>query len=263
VLAGAAVALLTGGWLLVDATSSLGKHPPRPARAEATVSARAAAERGALPMARSVPVRVRVPAIRLDAPVTRLGLAPDGTLDVPPPADPDLAGWYEHGVTPGERGTAVLAGHVDNESGPAVFYNLGALRRGMTVDVERADHSTAVFTIDAVAVYRKSAFPTRRVYRNTGRPELRLITCGGGYTPATGYLGNVVVYAHLTNPATGHSVPRASRPHRAAATPSASAPVIPSFPSAPSAVPSPAAGRVTQAPVANTAIVAATAVPGA
>jgi hypothetical protein len=257
VLAGAAVALLAGGWLLVDATSSLGKHPPRPARAEGTVSARAAAERGAPPMARSVPVRVRVPAIRLDAPVTRLGLAPDGTLDVPPPADPDLAGWYERGVTPGERGTAVLAGHVDNESGPAVFYNLGALRRGMTVDVLRADHSTAVFTIDAVAVYRKSAFPTRRVYRDTGRPELRLITCGGGYTPATGYLGNVVVYAHLTNPATGHSVPRVTRPRRTPAIPPAS--VSPT----PSAVPSPAAGQATQAPAAGTAIVAATAVPGA
>lgn len=87
---------------------------------------------------------------------------------------------------------------MDTRTGPAVFFRLGALTKGRTVEVERADGRTAVFTVDAVEVYDKKPFPDAKVYGNTsGLPELRLITCGG-FTKRTGYLGNVVVYATLT-----------------------------------------------------------------
>jgi sortase (surface protein transpeptidase) len=127
-----------------------------------------------------------------------LGLTPQGSLDVPPPERKNLAGWYEAGTSPGERGTAVVAGHVDNAEGPAVFYDLGALRKGGTVEVDRLDGRTAVFTVDAVEVYDSRAFPDAKVYGAARRPELRVITCGGGYSQTTGYQGNVVVFAHLT-----------------------------------------------------------------
>jgi sortase (surface protein transpeptidase) len=126
-----------------------------------------------------------------------LGLTPTGSLDVPPARPSNLAGWYEAGTTPGERGTSIVAGHVDNAEGPAVFYRLGALRRGATIEVDRRDGSVAVFTVDAVEAYDARDFPDEKVYGAARRPELRVITCGGGYSRATGYRGNVVVFAHL------------------------------------------------------------------
>jgi hypothetical protein len=90
-----------------------------------------------------------------------------------------------------------VAGHVDNAEGPAVFYDLGALTRGRTIEVDRRDGSVAVFTVDAVEVY-DARLPRREGVRAADRPELRVITCGGGYSKQTGYRGNVVVFAHLT-----------------------------------------------------------------
>ncbi|GAA4806105.1 class F sortase [Streptomyces ziwulingensis] len=189
-----AVALCSGAWLLRDGASA---EPPQPSAAEArTGHDRQAPAAPALPP--SPPDRIRVPAISVDAPLTGLGLTPTGSLDVPPTERENLAGWYEAGTTPGEKGTAIVAGHVDNDEGPAVFYRLGALKRGGVVEVARRDGTVAVFTVDAVEVYEARAFPDAKVYGAAARPELRVITCGGGYSPATGYRGNVVVFAHLT-----------------------------------------------------------------
>ncbi|MDG4864960.1 class F sortase, partial [Streptomyces sp. T-3] len=146
----------------------------------------------------SPPLRIRIPAIRVDAPLMGLALTPQGSLDVPPAERRDLAGWYESGTTPGSTGTAVVAGHVDNAEGPSVFYALGALKQGHTIEVDRTDGRTALFTVDAIEVYDSRAFPDEKVYGAARRPEIRVITCGGGYSKKTGYLGNVVVFAHLT-----------------------------------------------------------------
>jgi sortase (surface protein transpeptidase) len=127
-----------------------------------------------------------------------LGLTQTGSLDVPPAERKNLAGWYEAGTTPGETGTAIVAGHVDNAEGPAVFYRLGALKKGSTIEVDRRDGGTALFSVDAVEVYDAEDFPDEKVYGPAPRPELRVITCGGGYSRTTGYQGNVVVFAHLT-----------------------------------------------------------------
>jgi hypothetical protein len=134
----------------------------------------------------------------VDAPLAGLGLTPQGSLDVPPAARNNLAGWYEAGTTPGEKGTAIVAGHVDNAEGPAVFYRLGALKKGSTIEIERRDGTVALFSVDAIEVYDARDFPDEKVYGAARRPELRVITCGGGYSAATGYQGNVVVFAHLT-----------------------------------------------------------------
>ncbi|QIJ62457.1 class F sortase [Streptomyces sp. JB150] len=190
-----AVSLCSGAWLLSNGAAS--HAPPQPSAAEA--HADPAAERPAAPaLPPSPPDRVRIPAIRVNAPLTGLGLTRTGSLDVPPADKPNLAGWYEAGTTPGERGTAIVAGHVDNADGPAVFYGLGALKRGDTIEIDRRDGSVAVFTVDAVEVYQAADFPDEKVYGPARRPELRVITCGGGYSRATGYQGNVVVFARLT-----------------------------------------------------------------
>ena len=187
-------ALCSGAWLL---HSGAGTHaPPQPSAAEARPGGTDPRSAPALPP--SPPDRVRIPSIRVNAPLTGLGLTPTGSLDAPPAEKKNLAGWYEAGTTPGETGTAIVAGHVDNADGPAVFYALGALRKGAAIEVDRRDGTTALFTVDAVEVYRADAFPDDKVYGAASRPELRVITCGGGYSRATGYQGNVVVFAHLT-----------------------------------------------------------------
>ncbi|MFF9309311.1 class F sortase [Streptomyces sp. NPDC014748] len=189
------VALCSGAWLLHSAGTT--NAPPQPAAAEGTPDP--GEERLTAPaLPPSPPTRIRIPSIRVNAPLTGLGLTPAGSLDVPPADDKNLAGWYESGTTPGERGTAIVAGHVDNTRGPAVFYDLGALKKGSVIEVDRRDGGVAVFTVDAIEVYQAKDFPDDKVYGAADRPELRVITCGGGYSRATGYQGNVVVFAHLT-----------------------------------------------------------------
>jgi sortase (surface protein transpeptidase) len=140
------------------------------------------------------PVRVLVPRIGVDAPLVRLGLDARGALEVP--RGFREAGWWTGGPRPGERGPAVIAGHVDSRTGPAVFFRLALLRAGDVVVVRRRDGSRIRFTVRRVAHYPKARFPTTRVYGPTSRPELRLITCSGAFDHATGhYLDNTVVYA--------------------------------------------------------------------
>ncbi|WP_053709874.1 class F sortase [Streptomyces sp. NRRL B-3648] len=189
------VALGSGVWLLGGGTRP--GTPPQPSVAEGRPDP-AGEHAGAPALAPSPPLRIRIPAIRVNAPLTGLALTPSGSLDAPPAKEKNLAGWYEAGTTPGETGTAIVAGHVDNTEGPAVFYDLGALKRGARIEVDRRDGSVAVFTVDAVEVYSAHDFPDDKVYGAAPRPELRVITCGGGYSRTTGYQGNVVVFAHLT-----------------------------------------------------------------
>ncbi|MEU6622495.1 class F sortase [Streptomyces litmocidini] len=150
------------------------------------------------PLARSRPVTVAVPAITIEAPVIGLGLDATGRLGTPPVDNPRVVGWYAKGPAPGERGTAVVVGHRDTRTGPAVFLNLDSLSAGNTVRVARADGKVAVFTVDRVGTYAKNAFPDKEVYGDTGRPELRLLTCGGAFDRGKGYEANIVVFAHLT-----------------------------------------------------------------
>ncbi|WP_082590212.1 class F sortase [Phycicoccus sp. Soil748] len=148
----------------------------------------------------SPPVSLDIPSIGVGTKgIVDLALDKDGKLQAP--TDFAKAGWYAAGPTPGEFGPAVIGAHVDSKSGPAVFYRLGALRKGAQVSVHRKDGSTARFVVDRVARYSKADFPTAMVYGDTkGRAELRLITCGGAFDHATGhYVDNIVAFAHLTS----------------------------------------------------------------
>jgi len=145
-------------------------------------------------LAHPAPVQLAIPAIGVGTPLVRLGLNPDGTLEVP--TDFSVAGWYRFGPRPGERGAALIAGHVDSTEGPAVFYRLSELTPGDVVEVRLADRTEARFRGYAVREYAKTAFPSSLVYGATTDPELRLVTCGGPFDSSTGhYLDNVVVFA--------------------------------------------------------------------
>lgn len=141
------------------------------------------------------PQSVRVPAHGIAAEPDPLRLDQAGVL-VPPAYG--RAGWYAAGPEPGDRGPAVIAGHVDSDSGPDVFARLPQLVPGDRIAVGLEDGRTLGFTVTRVRQFAQSRFPTRQVYGPTARPELRLITCGGDYDRDAGrYLDNVVVFATL------------------------------------------------------------------
>ncbi|MEX5632122.1 class F sortase [Parafrankia sp. FMc2] len=145
------------------------------------------------------PTRLRIPVIGLDAPIIRLGLNADGTLDVPKKWQD--VGWYDKGPAPGALGPSVLVGHYDSTSGPAAFYRLRALRPGDQIEVASPTGLTTTFTVDRTEDVTKTEFPTERVYGPVNRPELRLITCSGAFDDNTNhYLSNLIVYAHANNP---------------------------------------------------------------
>jgi sortase (surface protein transpeptidase) len=142
------------------------------------------------------PIRVVIPSIGVDARVVRLRLNPDGTLEVP--TNFDETGWWSGGTVPGERGPAVIVGHIDSRTGPAVFYRLRELRRGDVATVHGAGGSLAKFVVRHAEQVAKTDFPTRRVYGEVPDPALRLITCGGAFDESAGhYVDNLVVYARL------------------------------------------------------------------
>ncbi|MGW5607972.1 class F sortase [Streptomyces sp. NPDC003753] len=205
IAATAAAALAVGGWMTVIAVhadtpapaahgpaANITASAPPPSHASASSPTSSPA-----PLPASAPVRVRIPAAGVDtSPVLQLGLAADGTVQVPSVAQADRIGWYREGVTPGQTGPAVLIGHFDTVNGPAVLRNVARVRPGDTITVDRADGSTAVFAVRTLQQVDKRHFPTQRVYGDTSRPELRVITCGGdlraGHRP-----DNIILYADL------------------------------------------------------------------
>ena len=142
------------------------------------------------------PVRIVIPAIGVSAPVIRLGRNSDGTAQVPRSfAD---AGWFEPGPEPGEKGAAVILGHVDSYRGPGVFYRLPALRRGDRIKIVLRNRKSLQFVVTGTMQASKHRFPSKLVYRRTPGATLRLITCGGRFDSSTGhYVDNYIVFAWL------------------------------------------------------------------
>jgi hypothetical protein len=160
-------------------TPSGATAPDRPARRGRTVAR---------------PVKLQIPAIGVDTALIPLGLDSSGALEVP--GRFDVAGWWTGGARPGERGPAVIAGHVDSKTGPAVFFKLGQLHRGDAVVVQRGDGSSVRFTVEDTRHFSKTRFPSALVYGPTRGPALRLVTCSGTFDRSTGhYLDNTVVFA--------------------------------------------------------------------
>ncbi|MFF7360088.1 class F sortase [Streptomyces sp. NPDC008125] len=173
-------------------------RPKAPAPAPSAHAQQSRPPSTAIALERSVPLRLEVPAIGVDTPVVRLGLAADGTVEVPAITAHDRAGWYENGPTPGQTGPAVMLGHVTVGSyGDGVFRHLAQLRVGDRVVVRLEDSTAAEFAVFATRTVAKAAFPTEAVYGNVDRPELRLITCGGARDGDGGYQDNVIVFAAL------------------------------------------------------------------
>jgi Sortase domain len=195
-LAGAA--LIAGGAIAIAVASLAQQHAPQPG----AKAAGAIGPAGKGPsLHRSAPVSVDIPAIGVHSQLLRLGVNADGTVQVPSlTTSADEAAWLKYSATPGQIGASVIEGHVDSYRGPAVFYRLGALRPGDSIDVTLADGVTAIFRVTGVREYAKDKFPAKVIYSDANFAALRLITCGGEFDYATGhYLSSTVVFASLTS----------------------------------------------------------------
>ncbi|MGW0531577.1 class F sortase [Streptomyces sp. NPDC003032] len=156
-------------------------------------------ERAPAPLKASRPTGLRIPAAGVDATsMLALGVGADQELEVPPVDKADEPGWWTGGVTPGEKGAAVIVAHYDTARGPALMRNVAKVQVGDTVAVPRADGGTATFEVREIQQVDKKDFPTHKVYGATGRPELRLLTCGG---PIVGghRSDNIILYADLVS----------------------------------------------------------------
>lgn len=202
----AAVVFATVGSALAGCATSAGAAAPAAtptavstSPAGPTPTPRSAA-RGPQPLPARKPVQVTsvaIAAIGVRAThLEKLPLESDGSLASP--ENPDRAGWYADGTVPGETGPAVIAGHVDSKTGPAVFFDLREVERGDVVRVGLSNGRTKQFVVDRVVTVPKKGFPTDEVFGPTPDAELRLITCGGAYDrTAGGYLANTLVFASL------------------------------------------------------------------
>lgn len=146
----------------------------------------------------SEPVRIDIATIGVSSSMVEIGLDSAGVMETPEPVD--LAGWFAPSPPPGIPGATVIAGHVTWDQEPMVFFRLGDLRRGDRVEVEREDGVTVAYEVTRIGTFPKESFPTKAVYDQPDRSELRLITCGGGYDDASGrYLANVIVWATIVD----------------------------------------------------------------
>jgi LPXTG-site transpeptidase (sortase) family protein len=142
----------------------------------------------------AAPASLTIPLIGVKTNLITLGLAAGGAMQVP--STVSVAGWYTGSPRPGSIGSAIIVGHVDSAQARGVFFRLNTLKVGDDAFVKRADGTTVEFRVTKVQEYLKDDFPTQDVYGPTPDAELRLITCGGAFDPATGhYLSNIVVYA--------------------------------------------------------------------
>ncbi|MEU5717524.1 class F sortase [Streptomyces sp. NPDC020403] len=145
----------------------------------------------------ATPVEVSVPSLSVTAPLMRLGLNQDGTVEVPPAEKGMTAGWYTGGAVPGEPGAAVIIGHNDTRFGKAVFHDLKKITRGADIVVRDGNGGRTRFTVTGTETVRKNAFPTEKVYGATREPVLRLVTCDGGFDAAGHPVDNLIVYASV------------------------------------------------------------------
>lgn len=136
------------------------------------------------PIDEALPVHLSVPSIGINAPVEEVGTLANGDMATPlrnPWVD---AGWYSGGPHPGEKGSAVIDGHLDRKGGlPAVFWYLRNVHIGDAVYVTEKDGRQLRFHVTHIAYYTPQNAPLQDIFGNNSGTYLNLITCAGDWIP--------------------------------------------------------------------------------
>jgi len=120
----------------------------------------------------------------LNAPIESVGVLSNGDLETPQLQRWDDVGWYKSGTVPGQRGSAVIDGHLDRPGGyPAVFWRLRELHVGDVVLLSNAQGQTLHFHVTQVMFYPPQQAPLQEIFGNGGGTYLNLITCAGDWLP--------------------------------------------------------------------------------
>ena len=152
------------------------------------------------------PTAVHLPTLGVSSTLTRTGMLDTGAPEVPPVTDPMQASWATWSPEPGIPGPATLYGHVDGvidgqPGQPGIFHQAHRLAVNDHIVVDQTDGTPAYFAVYDVRRYPKDDVPEPEVYGNTPGPELRLVTCGGTFDPASrSYEDQIVVFAREITP---------------------------------------------------------------
>ncbi|WP_214884449.1 MULTISPECIES: class F sortase [unclassified Exiguobacterium] len=142
------------------------------------------------------PVQIQIPKIDVDTAIEQVGVLDNGQMGVP--EDENQVGWFEPGVTPGSKGNAVIAGHVDSKTGPAIFYQLDQLTKGDDVLIQDEAGNTLRFRVTKTERYDTKTAPIEEIFGATSNRNLNLITCSGTFGDG-GYDERFVVYTELVD----------------------------------------------------------------
>ncbi|TCI44273.1 MULTISPECIES: class F sortase [unclassified Exiguobacterium] len=142
------------------------------------------------------PVQIQIPSINVDTAIEQVGVLDNGQMGVP--VDENQVGWFEPGVKPGSKGNAVVAGHVDSKTGPAVFYELDQLKTGDDVTIIDENGNTLRFRVTKTESYDTKNAPIDEIFGTTSNRNLNLITCSGTFGDG-GYDQRFVVYTELVD----------------------------------------------------------------
>lgn len=155
-----------------------------------------AQKREAAHMKGITPSTIEIPAIGVKANIEQVGILENGQMGVP--EEINNVGWFEPGVKPGGKGSAVLAGHVDSKTGPAIFFDLNKLKQGDEIIVKDQDGTALTFTVKKQESYGRTSAPIEDIFQTSEGQNLNLITCSGTFNREEGtHEERLVVFAEL------------------------------------------------------------------
>lgn len=149
------------------------------------------------PESQGLPVRLVIPTINVNAGVQYLGITPQGEMEVPSNAVD--VGWFKLGSRPGEKGSAVIAGHIDGESGEAgVFIDLYTLKQGDELYIEDDQGIMTRFIVRESRTYDPGY--AEEIFSVNDSAHLNLVTCDGIWDGTKkSYAKRLVVFADIAD----------------------------------------------------------------
>ncbi|WP_157842791.1 MULTISPECIES: class F sortase [Bacillus] len=142
------------------------------------------------------PVKIQIPKLQVETSIYAAPLSKEGKMEITDNAD-EVA-WFSNGISPGMPGSAVIAGHVDNYTGPAIFFYLKRLKQGDSIFITDEFGDRLEFIVEKVEKYPYDQAPIQLIFGPSTRRKLNLITCTGKYDRKTNvHAERLVVYSEM------------------------------------------------------------------